>query len=181
MRQLRVRRLMTVLAGVILLASGLVATPFAAPAAAASGDVIAFGGAPDLGPPPVNDVVDMAATPSGNGYWTVNRSGRVDAFGDAPFLGDVRAVPLNQPIVAIAAHPSGQGYWLAASDGGVFTFGQAGYHGSMGGTRLNQPVVGMAGHPSGRATGWSPPTAASSPSGRRRSSGRWATCGSTSP
>ena len=103
MRHLRVRRLMTVLAGVILLASGLVATPFAAPAAAASGDVIAFGGAPDLGPPPVNDVVDMAATPSGNGYWTVNRSGRVDAFGDAPFLGDVWLAPAERPIVAIAA------------------------------------------------------------------------------
>ena len=61
------------------------------------------------------------------------------------------------------------GYWLAAADGGVFSFGNAQYFGSMGGQPLDAPVVGMAGRPR-RAAGtcWSPPTAGSSPSARRR-------------
>ena len=39
----------------------------------------------------------------------------------------------------------------------------------MGGTPLNDPVVGMAASPTGAATGWSPPTVGSSPSGTPRS------------
>ena len=64
----------------------------------------------------------------------------------------------------MAATPTGAGYWLVASDGGIFTFGDAGFYGSTGAIRLNQPIVGMAATPDGRATGWSPPTAASSAS-----------------
>ncbi len=59
-----------------------------------------------------------------------------------------------------------QGYWLVGSDGGVFAFGAAHYYGSLGNLKLNKPVVGMASTPptAARATGWWPPTVASSPS-----------------
>ena len=53
-----------------------------------------------------------------------------------------------------------------AADGGIFAFGDAGFYGSTGSLTLNKPVVGMAATPDGKAaTGWWPPTAASSPSG----------------
>ena len=51
-----------------------------------------------------------------------------------------------------------------ASDGGIFSFGDAPFYGSTGAIALNKPIVGMAPPPTARATGWSPPTAASSPS-----------------
>ena len=60
-------------------------------------------------------VVGMAATPSGNGYWQVGADGAVFATGDAPFLGSLGGVHLNQTIVGMAATPSGQGYWLVAA------------------------------------------------------------------
>jgi hypothetical protein len=74
----------------------------------------------------------------------------------------------------MASTSDGQGYWLVASDGGVFTFGDAQFYGSTGGMVLNKPVVGMAATSDGRATGWSPPTAACSPSATPSSSGAWA-------
>ncbi len=73
--------------------------------------------------------------------------------------------------------PTDGGYWLVASDGGVFTFGDAGFYGSMGG---QAPEPAHRGH--GRharrpaATGWSPPTAASSPSATPPSAARPGTC-----
>ena len=96
-----------------------------------------------------DEVVGMAATPSGGGYWLVATDGGVFAFGDAAFHGSTGDIDLDRPIVGMAATPTGLGYWLVASDGGVFTFGDAAFHGSMGGTPLAQPVVGMAATPSG--------------------------------
>ena len=80
---------------------------------------------------------------------------------------------LNAPIVGMAATPDGGGYWLVASDGGIFSFGDAKFYGSMGGKPLNKPVVGMAAAPTGSATGWSPPTAASSASATPPSTAPW--------
>ena len=74
-------------------------------------------------------VVDIAATPSGNGYWLVATDGGIFSFGDARFLGSTGGMRLNQPIVGITANPSANGYWLAASDGGIFTFGDARFYG----------------------------------------------------
>ena len=52
-----------------------------------------------------------------------------------------------------------------ASDGGIFNFGDAQFNGSMGGSHLNKPIVGMAADARvPGATGWWPPTVASSPS-----------------
>jgi hypothetical protein len=92
----------------------------------------------------------IAATPSGDGYWTLARSGQVANYGDATHFGDLQGVRLNQPLVGIATTPSGRGYWLAAADGGVFAFGDANFFGSTGDITLNQPVVGIAATPTGR-------------------------------
>ena len=156
---------------------------------AADGGIFAFGDAAfhgSMGGTTLNKpVVGMAATPTGKGYWLVAADGGIFAFGDAPFYGSMGGTTLNQPMVGMAATPTGKGYWLVAADGGIFAFGDAPFHGSMGGTTLNKPVVGMAAigstgppivpvHRStvlpaahlgpGRATGWWPPTEASSPS-----------------
>jgi hypothetical protein len=94
------------------------------------------------------DVVGMAATPSGDGYWLVGSGGRVLPFGDARAAGSMRNRPLNRPIVGMAATPSGEGYWLAGSDGGIFSFGDATYRGAADGLGARS-VVGIAAAPDG--------------------------------
>ncbi len=85
-----------------------------------------------------------------NGYETAGSDGSVYTFGSTVFLGSLRGLALNRPVVGMAMRGDGLGYWLDASDGGVFTFGDAGFHGSTGNLRLNKPVVGMAATPDGR-------------------------------
>ncbi len=119
-------------------------------------------------------VVAMASTASKGGYWLVASDGGIFNYGDASFHGSMGGKPLNAPIVGMAATPDGGGYWLVASDGGIFSFGDALFHGSMGGKPLNKPIVGMAATPTGSATGWSPPTAASSASATPTSTAPWA-------
>ncbi len=110
-------------------------------------------------------VVGMAPTPDGRGYWLVASDGGIFSFGDAPFFGSTGAIHLNRPVVGMAATPDGRGYWLVASDGGIFSFGDAPFFGSTGAIHLNQPVVGHGRPlPTVGATGWWPPTGASSPS-----------------
>ena len=86
----------------------------------------------------------------GSGYWLASSDGRVRAFGNAHFYGDLGGRWLSAPIVASARTPNGRGYWLAGADGSVYTFGNAKFYGSMGGRRLNSPIVGMAATPTGR-------------------------------
>jgi uncharacterized protein YkwD len=88
-------------------------------------------------------IVDMAATPTGKGYWLAASDGGIFSYGDAMYHGGEGGVRLNKPIVGIAATPTGKGYWLVATDGGIFTFGDAHFYGSEGGVRLNKPIVGM--------------------------------------
>ena len=82
----------------------------------AANTVRAVGGAPSFGPATgmrLNaDLVGIAATPSGRGYWAVAADGGVFAFGDAPLRGLGRRPPARAPIVGIAATPTGHGYWL---------------------------------------------------------------------
>jgi hypothetical protein len=115
---------------------------------------VAGGGAPFLGDASglrMNaPIVDIAATPSGKGYWLLGGDGGIFSFGDATFHGSTGNITLNQPVVGMAATRTGKGYWLTASDGGIFSFGDATYRGSTGNITLNQPVVGMAATPSGR-------------------------------
>ena len=99
-----------------------------------------------------------------SGYWLVAADGGIFTFGNAGFFGSEGATHLNSPIVGMTSTPDGGGYWLVAADGGIFTFGNAGFFGSEGATHLNSPIVGMTSTPDGGATGWWPPTVASSPS-----------------
>jgi hypothetical protein len=117
--------------------------------------VHAVGGAPALAATTgmnVNaDLVSIASTPSGRGYWVAAADGGVFAFGDARFAGSAVGKPLAAPIVGIAAAPKGNGYWLVGSDGGVFAFGDAVYHGAIGtSVPLISPIVAVAATPSGK-------------------------------
>ena len=82
------------------------------------------------------------------------------------------AVPLPGRAVAKAAEPGGGGYWLTDPDGEVYAFEQpASSYGSLTNMHLNSPVVGIASAPDGKGTGWSPGTAACSPSAPPSSTG----------
>jgi hypothetical protein len=80
-------------------------------------------------PPPslglhIFDFVGMATTETG--YWLVERSGGVFAFGSARFDGSLPSRGIHvDDIVGIAATPDGGGYWLLASNGTVYAFGSA--------------------------------------------------------
>ena len=108
---------------------------------------------------PVPDIVGIAATPDGKGYWLVDRYGCVYSFGDATFYGDPAKLnpalpaggsnsvePLAAPVVGIAATPDGKGYWEVAADGGVFAFppGNGLFFGSRASGAGAPVVVGMA-------------------------------------
>ena len=90
-----------------------------------------------------------------------------------PVLRLDRGLHLNKPIVGMAATPDGRGYWLVATDGGIFSFGDAPFYGSTGEPAPQQADRGHGLRRStASATGWSPPTAASSPSATPRSTAR---------
>jgi hypothetical protein len=130
----------TGLAGVVTVVQGAVVAP---PAAAAA----YLGSAARLSLH--NPIVNMAATPSAQGYWLVASDGGIFSFGDARFHGSTGGMHLDRPIVGMTPTRTGRGYWLVASDGGIFSFGDARYHGSTGGKRLDRPIVGMAATPTG--------------------------------
>ncbi len=88
-------------------------------------------------------IVDLAPTPSGNGYWLLAGDGGVFSYGGARFYGSTGNLVLNRPALRMAPTASGNGYWFVADDGGVFSYGDARFYGSMGAVRLNAPVIGM--------------------------------------
>jgi hypothetical protein len=96
------------------------------------------------------NIVGIASTPTGYGYWLVASDGGVFTFGGAAFHGSLGGVRLAAPVVGMAATPTGNGYWLVAADGGIFTFGDAGFDGSTGNVRLVKPIVGMSDDPETR-------------------------------
>ncbi len=114
--------------------------------------VRAFGGAPSFGPSTglrLNaDLVAIAATPTGRGYWVAGADGGVFTFGDAEFDGALGDRKLAAPIVGIAATSSGHGYWMVGADGGVFAFGDAAFYGSL--DKSGTSIVAIAATPSGQ-------------------------------
>ncbi|MGH9207922.1 MAG: hypothetical protein ACRD1G_15430 [Acidimicrobiales bacterium] len=44
----------------------------------------------------------MASKPDSQGYWLAADDGGVFSYGDAPFLGSMGGIPLNQPVVGMA-------------------------------------------------------------------------------
>lgn len=93
-------------------------------------------------------IVGLAATPSGQGYWQVNSTGGVFAFGDAGFFGSA-SIPAGT-VIGLAATPSGQGYWITTTAGQVHAFGDAtpdtlaNY-----GVTPNRPISGIEASPTG--------------------------------
>ncbi|MFC0082372.1 hypothetical protein ACFFRE_09485, partial [Aciditerrimonas ferrireducens] len=57
----------------------------------------------------VSDIVGMAATPNGGGYWLVAADGGIFSFGNAPFEGSMGGVALDKPLVGMAASATAQG------------------------------------------------------------------------
>lgn len=92
--------------------------------------VSAFLGAGPAPSPSTTGEEMIAATSTGKGYWIVDATGAVFAFGDARYMGGANAKPLNAPITGIAPLPDDSGYWLTSKDGGVFAFGAAKYYGN---------------------------------------------------
>jgi hypothetical protein len=147
-------RRMLVITAAALVAAVLMPVPPPDPVTAVEGGGVAdVSGGPDTAPARAAtvaaDIVGIAASPRGDGYWQVAADGAVFGFGDVGFFGSMDGAPLRAPITAMAASPSGEGYWLVASDGEVFNFGDAGFFGSAGGVSSPAPIVGMAASPSG--------------------------------
>ena len=150
---------------------------------ASDGGVFAFGDAGFYGStggpaPATHPVVGMAATPDGGGYWLVASDGGVFAFGDAAFAGSTGGA---------APQPARWWAWPPAPDDARLLAGGlrrrhlrlrvgAASTGSTGALPLARPIVGMAAAAgtAAPATGWWPPTAASSPSAAPPSTARWA-------
>ncbi len=146
LRRARLAPTLVVLAGVLSLVSSSPVSASSSP----NGLLHGFGGAAALADPPTVELVAVAATPTGGGYWLAAADGSVFGFGDAAYFGSMGAARLQSPIVAVARTPTGAGYWLTAADGSVFGFGDAPYFGSMGATRLAAPITELAPTPSGR-------------------------------
>ena len=111
-------------------------------------------GAPSYGmdkSTPLNaNLVALASTPTGKGYWVAAADGGVFSRGDARFYGSAGSLKLTRPVVGIAATPGGDGYGLVAADGGVFAYGKARFSGSLGGRRINGSIRAIAATPTGR-------------------------------
>jgi hypothetical protein len=128
--------------------SGSIATIVVSSCSAPS-DITASWGQLANAVPSGSRTVAIAPTPNGTGYWEVEGSGSVGAFGSAVNYGSVSGT-LNAPIVGMASTPDGKGYWLVGTDGGIFSFGDAAFYGSTGSLRLNKPIVGIATTPDGK-------------------------------
>ena len=92
---------------------------------------------PDAGPSPEptdgpvapgaavpRNIVGMAPTPSGDGFYLVDGDGRVYAFGKARFYGSLED-DRDIPVVDIETTATGEGYWIVLGDGEVRAFGDA--------------------------------------------------------
>jgi hypothetical protein len=80
-----------------------------------SGNVYAFGDAPDYSSPSALGLVTSAVrTPDGKGYWILYSDGKVASFGDAAHLGSLPTGVVGglDPATAIAATADGRGTGL---------------------------------------------------------------------
>lgn len=76
----------------------------------------------------VNAIAINALPPDGDGYWVLHSDGKMLAYGQAEWYGDLR----NQDINArdFAPTPTGLGYWILQQNGTVRAFGDAVHHGN---------------------------------------------------
>ena len=71
---------------------------------------------------------DAAVTPGEAGYWLLDASGQIYAYGNAPYLGGGAAGHTGD-IIALAATPDGRGYAMLSASGQVYAYGDALYYG----------------------------------------------------
>ena len=107
------------------------------------------------------------------GYEESGADGGVFNFG-TEYLGSMGGRRLNAPVVGAAMRPGNQGYWEVADDGGVFGFGARGTSARWEAGGLTPRSSAWPRHPMEWVTGSSPRTAASSRSGTRPTTARWA-------
>jgi hypothetical protein len=100
----------------------------------------------------------MAATPDGNGYWTLNSlTGAISRYGNAGNFGDPQTkfagtssefLPVMRQIVST---PQGTGYWVyevgASNTGTVDHYGNAGFYGDTTALAEQHPGGGYNGQP----------------------------------
>lgn len=91
-----------------------------------------------------SDVVALANAVAGDGYWALDRSGLVTAFGGRPHVGDASG---KGEAVDIASTKSGNGYWILMSNGGIYPFGDAGYASSPKRAGIGGTALRIAGRP----------------------------------
>ena len=99
-------------------------------------DIGFYGDPPGLGKH-ISNIVAMAASSDGKGYYLVGSDGGIFTFGDARFDGSVPGIGKHvHNIVGMVVNGSG-GYMLVGSDGGVFNFGQSHFYGSLPGQGIH--------------------------------------------
>ncbi|HET9730495.1 MAG TPA: VCBS repeat-containing protein [Acidimicrobiia bacterium] len=86
----------------------------------------------------------MGVTPSGLGYFQMDSTGHMYAYGDARTHGSMAGKVLSYPLVGMTVTPTGHGYWQIASNGSVFPFGDAKNFGSTAHMTLSAPIVAIA-------------------------------------
>ncbi len=93
------------------------------------GTAYEFGDARALNPAivPLEDAVDIEATPTGCGYWMLFANGFVFNLGDAPALGDfdLSSLVAGEKLSSFSPTPSGRGLWGFTDRGRVLTLGDA--------------------------------------------------------
>ena len=77
-----------------------------------AGNVYAFGNAPYLGNAHAFPVTHIEPTPSRRGYWIIDVSSSVFAFGDAPRLLKADRLVPGETVIGISSTPTGSGYWM---------------------------------------------------------------------
>jgi type VII secretion-associated serine protease mycosin len=99
----------------------------------------------DLPSPSTTTTKPPPAT-SRSGYWMVDRTGHVYAFGAAHHHGNAP----TSTAVDLEPTPSGKGYWVVDELGFVYTFGDAPYVGGAGGLAPGERVTSLSRTVSGR-------------------------------
>lgn len=111
------------------------------------GEVFAFGDCrshPPAASNPVNvldgRLIEIAPTPTGQGYYRLDQFGRVVAHGDAVWHGDCFALQRTD-YSSMTVNPAGDGYWLIRRDGVVQAFGAANTGLGDGTTHISLPWI----------------------------------------
>ena len=90
------------------------------------------------------NVVALGNSGSGDGYWSLDQSGAVAAFGGVGHFGDASGKGVAADLTVTT---SGSGYWVLMADGGIYPFGDARYASSPKKAGLGGTAQRMASRP----------------------------------